>query len=50
MDPKSFDLEDSINMKFWHTLEAVEGLAVTQKVAAVHATQYAAIFFAGGHG
>jgi putative intracellular protease/amidase len=50
MDPKSFDLSDSMNKTFWHTLAAVEGLVSTQDLAQVESSDYAAIFFAGGHG
>jgi putative intracellular protease/amidase len=50
MDPKSFDLEDPINAAFWETLEAVEGVVATQSLAEVDASDYRAIFFAGGHG
>lgn len=50
MDPKSFDLQDPINRKFWHTLEAVEGVVATQDMAGIEASEYAAIFFSGGHG
>lgn len=50
MDPKSFNLDDPTNRAFWHTLAAVKGVATTQRLAAIDATDYAAIFFAGGHG
>lgn len=50
MDPKSFDLEDPVNKKFWHTLDAVEGVVSTQELAALSPSDYEAIFFAGGHG
>lgn len=50
MDPKSFDLEDSVNREFWHTLEAVEGVVATQALTAIDTSDYAAVFFAGGHG
>lgn len=50
MDPKSFKLEDPINKKFWHTLEAVEGLINTQALGSLDPKAYAALFFAGGHG
>lgn len=50
MDPRSFDLEDEANRTFWHNLEAVEGLANTQKLAEVIPGRFAAIYFAGGHG
>ncbi|MFO8027111.1 MAG: type 1 glutamine amidotransferase domain-containing protein [Opitutales bacterium] len=50
MDPKSFDLEDSVNQAFWHDLEAVQGVVHTQALGKLDPTAYAAIFFAGGHG
>lgn len=50
MDPKSFDLSDPLNQEFWHDLEAVQALVHTQSLAEVEPTDYAAIFFAGGHG
>jgi putative intracellular protease/amidase len=50
MDPKSFDLEDPVNLEFWHTLDAVEGLVHTLPLGEIEPNRYAAIFFAGGHG
>ena len=50
MDPKSFDLEDPVNKAFWHDLNAVQALAYTQNLAKLNPIDYAAIFFAGGHG
>lgn len=50
MDPKSFDLSDPINKKFWHDLEAVQGVVSTQALGELDPNDYAAIFFAGGHG
>lgn len=50
MDPKSFDLSDSVNKAFWHNLNAVQSLVHTQALAKVNPKAYAAIFFAGGHG
>ena len=50
MDPKSFDLNDKINKAFWHNLDAVQGVAHTQKLGKLDPEAYAAIFFAGGHG
>ncbi len=50
MDPKSFDLEDPVNLEFWHTLDAVEGVVATRALADLGASDYAAIFFSGGHG
>ncbi|MBC2604028.1 type 1 glutamine amidotransferase domain-containing protein [Puniceicoccus vermicola] len=50
MDPKSFDLEDSVNLEFWQNLDAVEGLATTLSLEEVDPDEFAAVFFAGGHG
>jgi len=50
MDPKSFDLGDSVNRSFWETLDAVEGVASTHPLSEINPVEYAAIFFAGGHG
>jgi len=50
MDPKSFDLGDPINKKFWHSLEAVQGVVHTKSLGKLDPDSYAAIFFAGGHG
>lgn len=50
MDPKSFDLEDPVNRKLWHDLEAVQGLVHTKDLEELHLEEYAAIWFAGGHG
>lgn len=50
MDPRSFDLEDATNRTFWETLEAVQALAQTKKLGEIDPQNYAAIFFAGGHG
>jgi len=50
MDPKSFDLEDPINERFWHTLEAVQGVANTRDLGEVDPRAYDALFFSGGHG
>jgi putative intracellular protease/amidase len=50
MDPKSFDLEDAVNKAFWHDLNAVQQVVHTQALASINPKDYAAIFFAGGHG
>lgn len=50
MDPKSFDLSDPVNKRFWHTLGAVQGVISTRDLAALDPGDYAAVFFAGGHG
>ncbi|MEZ4459206.1 MAG: AgmX/PglI C-terminal domain-containing protein [bacterium] len=49
MDPKSNDLEDPINVEFLASDDAKK-LANTMKPADVDATQFSAIFYAGGHG
>jgi putative intracellular protease/amidase len=50
MDPKSFDLSDPINKTFWQNLDAVQRVVHTQALAKLDPENYAAIFFAGGHG
>ena len=50
MDPKSFDLEDPVNKELWHDLAAVENLVHTKSLSALDRDDYAAVFFAGGHG
>ncbi|MFW5846345.1 MAG: type 1 glutamine amidotransferase domain-containing protein, partial [Planctomycetota bacterium] len=50
MDPRSFDLDDAANRRFWETLAAVEGLLHNLPLASVDASTYDAIYFAGGHG
>jgi putative intracellular protease/amidase len=50
MDPSSFDLEDSVNRMFWHTLAVVESVTNTLSLDAVDMEDYAAIFLSGGHG
>lgn len=50
MDPKSFDLEDPVNKALWHDLQTVEALVHTKALAGLDLSEYAAIFFAGGHG
>lgn len=50
MDPKSFDLSDSANKALWHDLDAVQRLVHSQILGDLKPEDYAAIFFAGGHG
>jgi putative intracellular protease/amidase len=50
MDPKSFNLEDADNRALWHDLNAVESLVHTRALGDLDWNDYAAIFFAGGHG
>ena len=50
MDPKSFDLEDEMNKELWMDLETVQKLVHTQALGDLNLADYAAIFFAGGHG
>jgi putative intracellular protease/amidase len=50
MDPKSFDLEDPVNKALWHNLKAVEALVHTRALGELDLSDYAAVFFAGGHG
>ncbi|RXK60788.1 type 1 glutamine amidotransferase domain-containing protein [Lacibacter luteus] len=45
-----FNLEDSINKKFWENNVYRNKVEHTMKPSQVDASQYAAIFFAGGHG
>lgn len=50
MDPKSLDLKDSANEKFYENKDLMKRLETTQKLSEVPLEDYAAIFFAGGHG
>ncbi len=54
VDPKSFDLEDATNKKFWSEFGSrkgnLDGIADTLPLARAQPGDYAAIFFAGGHG
>lgn len=50
MDPKSFELSDPINKEFWHTLSVVESVVATKDLSKIDSADYAAFFFAGGHG
>ena len=50
MDPRSFDLDDAVNRRFWEDLGSVESLLHNRRLADVDAASYDAIYFAGGHG
>jgi putative intracellular protease/amidase len=45
-----FDLNDSINKKFWEDSEAFKKITHTLTPQQVNADNYSAIYFAGGHG
>jgi putative intracellular protease/amidase len=45
-----FDLKDPINRKFWENKEYHAKVEATKRPDQVHPEDYAAIFFAGGHG
>lgn len=45
-----FDLSDPINSKFWNDPRWQEKMGATLTPSQVDATQYKAIFYAGGHG
>jgi putative intracellular protease/amidase len=50
LDPDSFDLRDPINAAFWNDPSLRGAIENTRTPAEVDANDYAAIFFAGGHG
>ena len=50
MDPKSKDLTDPENKKFFENKDLMKQLSNTTPLNEVVATEYAAIVFAGGHG
>lgn len=50
MDPRSFDLDDADNRRFWETLAAVEAVMATKDLRQLEPADYAAVYFAGGHG
>ena len=49
IDPDSMDLSDGANAEFWNTPALRNALENTRRPADVHAQDYAAIYFAGGH-
>lgn len=50
MDPKSLDLKDKYNKKFYEDKKVFERLKNTVKLSEVKTSDYAAVLFAGGHG
>lgn len=50
MDPKSRDLDDPDNQAFLEDTQAQEKLRHSKRPAQVQADDYAAIYYAGGHG
>lgn len=49
-DPDGFDLKDKINAAFWNDPTLRAAIEDTKRPADVDADDYAAMFFAGGHG
>ena len=49
-DPDGFDLKDPINAKFWNDPALRSAVENTKTPSQVRAQDYAAIFYAGGHG
>ena len=50
MDPRSHDLDDAENARFWNELGGSELMATTVPLASIDAAGVHAIYFAGGHG
>lgn len=50
LDPKSLDLNDEKNEKFWHNPDLRSKLEHTLALADINPDAYQAIIFAGGHG
>lgn len=50
VDPRSFEMDDPDNKRMWGIRRVVEQLAETTPLAEVKPAQYAAVYFAGGHG
>lgn len=50
IDKDSLDFTDAINKKFWDSADFQKKYENTLKLDEVNAKEYAAIFFAGGHG
>lgn len=50
VDPDGFDLKDPINAEFWNDAARRSSVEQTKTPAQVRAEDYAAIFYAGGHG
>ncbi|MGF6148609.1 Molecular chaperone Hsp31 and glyoxalase 3 [Kingella potus] len=45
-----FDLSDPVNAEYWHNKGLYERLANTPALGELNGADYAAVFFAGGHG
>jgi putative intracellular protease/amidase len=50
VDPDGFDLKDPVNAAFWHDATLRGAVENTKTPSQVRAEDYAAIFYAGGHG
>lgn len=50
VDPDGFDMKDPINAGFWNDAALRSAVENTRTPAMVRAEDYAAIFYAGGHG
>lgn len=50
IDPQSMDLSDKINAEFYNCPCFQKRLANTPAIDSVKASDYSAVFFAGGHG
>jgi putative intracellular protease/amidase len=50
VDPDSLDLEDGVNARFWNDPALRNAVEHTKLPTDVNGDDYAAIFFAGGHG
>jgi putative intracellular protease/amidase len=50
LDPDSLDLDDGVNAEFWNNPALRAAVENTKLPSDVHAGDYAAIYFAGGHG
>ena len=50
MDPKSLDLKDPLNKKFYEDKKLMKGLENTLSHSSVNPKDYKAIVFSGGHG
>lgn len=54
IDPKSMDLDDEANASFWKKYgngdDEKPGVELTKPLSEIDASNYSAIFFAGGHG
>lgn len=50
IDPDSFDLKDPINRAFWDDKALRSAVEQTRMPSQIHADDYNAVFYAGGHG